>query len=75
MIALVRKRYLHVSLPQSLIQVTLGGVLVAGVGVAIGQADAGPPPGRAKIVPQAVHDGPAADGNAPRRGRADSSRT
>jgi erythrin-vacuolar iron transport family protein len=36
-IAFVRKHYLHVSLPQSLIQVTLGGVLVAGVGVAIGQ--------------------------------------
>ena len=33
----MRKRFLHVSLPQSLIQVTLGGVLVAGVGVAIGQ--------------------------------------
>ena len=36
-IAFVRKRFLHVSLPQSLVQVTLGGVLVAGVGVAIGQ--------------------------------------
>jgi erythrin-vacuolar iron transport family protein len=36
-IAFVRKHYLHVSLPQSLVQVTLGGVLVAGVGVAIGQ--------------------------------------
>ena len=36
-IAFIRKRFLHVSLPQSLIQVTLGGVLVAGVGVAIGQ--------------------------------------
>jgi VIT1/CCC1 family predicted Fe2+/Mn2+ transporter len=36
-IAFVRKRYLNVSLPQSLVQVTLGGVLVAGVGVAIGQ--------------------------------------
>ena len=36
-IAFVRKRFLHVSLPQSLVQVTLGGVLVAGVGVALGQ--------------------------------------
>ena len=36
-IAFIRKRFLHVSLPQSLIQVTLGGILVAGVGVAIGQ--------------------------------------
>ena len=36
-IAFIRKRYLGVSLPQSLVQVTLGGVLVAGVGVAIGQ--------------------------------------
>jgi VIT1/CCC1 family predicted Fe2+/Mn2+ transporter len=36
-IALVRKRYLNVSLPQSLVQVTLGGILVAGVGVLIGQ--------------------------------------
>jgi VIT1/CCC1 family predicted Fe2+/Mn2+ transporter len=36
-IALIRKRYLNVSLPQSLIQVTLGGVMVAGVGVLIGQ--------------------------------------
>ena len=36
-IAFIRKRFLHVSLPQSLVQVTLGGILVAGVGVAIGQ--------------------------------------
>jgi erythrin-vacuolar iron transport family protein len=36
-IAFVRKRFLHVSLPQSLVQVTLGGILVAGVGVVIGQ--------------------------------------
>jgi VIT1/CCC1 family predicted Fe2+/Mn2+ transporter len=36
-IAFIRKRFLHVSLPQSLVQVTLGGVLVAAVGVAIGQ--------------------------------------
>jgi hypothetical protein len=33
----VRKHYLTVSLPPSLVPVTLGGVLVAGVGVAIGQ--------------------------------------
>src|SRR5918998_5282545 len=32
-IALVRKRYLHVSLPVSLVQVTLGGIIVALVGV------------------------------------------
>ena len=37
-IALVRKRYLHVSLPVSLVQVTLGGLLVALVGVAVGHA-------------------------------------
>jgi erythrin-vacuolar iron transport family protein len=36
-IAFVRKRFLNVSLPQSLVQVTLGGVMVAAVGVAIGQ--------------------------------------
>jgi hypothetical protein len=36
-IAFIRKRYLNVSLPQSLVQVTLGGILVAGVGVVIGQ--------------------------------------
>jgi VIT1/CCC1 family predicted Fe2+/Mn2+ transporter len=36
-IAFVRKRFLGVSLPQSLVQVTLGGIMVAGVGVAIGQ--------------------------------------
>jgi VIT1/CCC1 family predicted Fe2+/Mn2+ transporter len=35
-IALVRKRYLHVSLASSLIQVTLGGMIVAGVGIAVG---------------------------------------
>ena len=37
-IALVRKRYLHVSLPVSLVQVTLGGVIVALVGVTVGHA-------------------------------------
>ena len=35
-IALVRKRYLKVSLAGSLVQVTLGGVIVAAVGVAVG---------------------------------------
>jgi len=35
-IALVRKRYLKVSLASSLVQVTLGGILVAAVGVAVG---------------------------------------
>jgi erythrin-vacuolar iron transport family protein len=37
-IAFIRKRYLQVSLRASLIQVTLGGLVVAGVGVALGQA-------------------------------------
>jgi VIT1/CCC1 family predicted Fe2+/Mn2+ transporter len=37
-IAWVRKRFLRVSLTQSLVQVTLGGVLVAAVGVILGQA-------------------------------------
>jgi len=37
-IALVRKRYLHVSLASSLVQVTLGGIVVAAVGVAVGHA-------------------------------------
>jgi VIT1/CCC1 family predicted Fe2+/Mn2+ transporter len=37
-IALVRKRYLKVSLPVSLVQVTLGGIIVALVGVLVGQA-------------------------------------
>lgn len=37
-IAVVRKRFLQVSLHQSLIQVTLGGVFVAAVGVAVGHA-------------------------------------
>src|SRR3954465_11105421 len=38
LIALIRKRYQHVSLRQSLIQVTIGGALVAGVGIALGHA-------------------------------------
>lgn len=37
-IAAVRKRYLRVSLRLSLVQVTLGGVIVAAVGVAVGHA-------------------------------------
>jgi len=37
-IALVRKRYLNVSLPRSLVQVTLGGAVVAFVGFAVGHA-------------------------------------
>jgi hypothetical protein len=37
-IALVRKRFLDVSLRQSLVQVTLGGFLVVAVGVAIGSS-------------------------------------
>src|SRR5919198_443393 len=35
-IALVRKRFLKVSLASSLVQVTLGGIVVAAVGVAVG---------------------------------------
>jgi hypothetical protein len=37
-IALVRKRFLDVSLHESLIQVTIGGAIVAAVGVAVGHA-------------------------------------
>ena len=37
-IAGVRKRYLKVALRQSLVQVTMAGVMVAGVGIAIGHA-------------------------------------
>ncbi|MGZ6641377.1 MAG: VIT1/CCC1 transporter family protein [Solirubrobacteraceae bacterium] len=37
-IAWVRKRYLKVSLRSSLLQVTLGGVLVSAVGVLVGHA-------------------------------------
>jgi hypothetical protein len=37
-IALVRKRFLHVSLRSSLVQVTLGGVFVAATGFAVGHA-------------------------------------
>jgi VIT1/CCC1 family predicted Fe2+/Mn2+ transporter len=38
LIAIVRKRFLMVPLLNSLIQVTLGGIIVAGVGVALGHA-------------------------------------
>jgi erythrin-vacuolar iron transport family protein len=38
LIAWIRKRYQQVSLRQSLIQVTLGGALVAAVGIALGHA-------------------------------------
>ena len=38
LIAWVRKRYLRVSLASSLVQVTLGGIVVAAVGVAVGHA-------------------------------------
>jgi VIT1/CCC1 family predicted Fe2+/Mn2+ transporter len=37
-IAWIRKRYLHVRLAQSLVQVTLGGVIVTVVGVIVGHA-------------------------------------
>ena len=37
-IAWIRRRFLEVALTRSLIQVTLGGAIVAGVGVAIGHA-------------------------------------
>ncbi len=37
-IAWIRRRFLSVPLTQSLLQVTLAGVMVAGVGVAVGQA-------------------------------------
>ena len=38
LIALIRKRYQQVSLRQSLIQVTLGGALVAAVGIVLGHS-------------------------------------
>ena len=38
LIAWIRKRYQQVSLRQSLIQVTLGGALVAAVGIILGHA-------------------------------------
>jgi hypothetical protein len=38
LIAIVRKRFLHVSLTSSLLQVTMGGAIVAAVGVAVGHA-------------------------------------
>ncbi len=37
-IAFVRKRYLRVPLTQSLVQVTMAGAIVAGVGIAVGHA-------------------------------------
>ena len=37
-IAVIRKRFLQVSLAQSLIQVTLGGAVVAAVGVLVGHS-------------------------------------
>jgi erythrin-vacuolar iron transport family protein len=37
-IAIVRKRFLRVSLTQSLVQVTLGGAVVAAVGIIVGSA-------------------------------------
>lgn len=37
-IAWVRKRFLKASLPQSLVQVTMAGAIVAGVGIALGHA-------------------------------------
>lgn len=37
-IAFVRKRYLKVALTQSLMQVTMAGAIVAGVGIAVGHA-------------------------------------
>jgi VIT1/CCC1 family predicted Fe2+/Mn2+ transporter len=37
-IAFVRKRYLKVPLTQSLVQVTMAGAIVAGVGIAVGHA-------------------------------------
>ena len=38
LIALIRKRFQRVSLWESLLQVTIGGALVAGVGIAVGHA-------------------------------------
>lgn len=38
LIALIRKRFLRVGLSRSLIQVTLGGAVVAAVGIAVGHA-------------------------------------
>lgn len=38
LIALIRKRFLHVSLASSLAQVTLGGMVVAALGIAVGHA-------------------------------------
>jgi VIT1/CCC1 family predicted Fe2+/Mn2+ transporter len=38
LIALIRKRFMHVSLASSLAQVTFGGAIVAGLGIAVGHA-------------------------------------
>ena len=38
LIAWIRRRYLHVSFANSLIQVTIGGAIVAGLGIAVGHA-------------------------------------
>lgn len=38
LIAYIRKRFLHVSLVSSMIQVTLGGAIVAAVGIVVGHA-------------------------------------
>lgn len=38
LIALIRKRYMNVSLASSLVQVTFGGAIVAGLGIAVGHA-------------------------------------
>jgi VIT1/CCC1 family predicted Fe2+/Mn2+ transporter len=38
LIAIVRRRYLRVPLSQSMVQVTMAGAMVAGVGIAIGHA-------------------------------------
>jgi hypothetical protein len=37
-IAVVRSRFLHVSLRSSIVAVTIGGAIVLGIGVAIGTA-------------------------------------
>ena len=38
LIAWIRRRFMHVSLARSLVQVTLGGAVVAAVGVILGSA-------------------------------------
>ena len=37
-IAFIRKRFMHVSLASSLVQVTIGGAIVAALGIAVGHA-------------------------------------